>query len=115
MSTHHREKIILMLYNLFMDTTRFIIKKHKNGTFLPTITRKIQRSYNSDYSDFDFFVDTWLGLIFMMPLIIWAWYYNYQQDGIEGLLFSAYLTAIGAYVSYIFDDIDNKCDEIDSH
>ena len=51
----------------------------------------------------------------MMPLIIWAWYYNYQQDGIEGLLFSAYLTAIGAYVSYIFENIDNKCDEIDSH
>lgn len=95
-----------------MDTTRFRVKKQKNGTFLPTITRKIKRSYH-DYSNFDFFVDTWLGLIIMVPLIIWAWYYNYQQDGIEGLFFSAYLTSISAYIYYIFDEIDEKFEELD--
>lgn len=96
-----------------MDTTRFRIKKQKNGTFLPTITRKIKRSY-FNYSNFDFFVDTWLGLIIMVPLIIWAYYYNYQQDGIEGLLFSAYLTSISAYIYYIFDEIDEKFEELDN-
>jgi hypothetical protein len=97
-----------------MDTTRFRIKKQRNGTSLPTITRKTRRSYLGDYSYFDFFVDTWLGLIIMVPLIIWAWYYYYQVDGIKGLLFSAYLTSISAYIYYIFDEIDERIDELEN-
>tara|TARA_Y100000768_G_C23952943_1_gene671184 strand:+ start:237 stop:533 length:297 start_codon:yes stop_codon:yes gene_type:complete len=97
-----------------MDTTRFRIKKQINGTSLPTITRKIQRSYHGDYSYFDFFVDTWLGLIFMVPLLIWAWYSGYQEDSIKGLLFYVYLTSISAYIYYIFDEIDERIDELEN-
>ena len=97
-----------------MDTTRFRIRRQINGTSLPTITRKTQRSYHGDYSYFDFFVDTWLGLILMVPLLIWACYYYYQLDGIKGLLFSTYLTSISAYIYYIFDEIDEKIDELEN-
>jgi hypothetical protein len=71
----------------------------------------MERSYHGDYSYFDFFVDTWLGLIFMIPLLIWAWYNGYQQDGIKGLLFHVYLTFISVYIYYIFDEIDERITE----
>jgi hypothetical protein len=65
-----------------VDTKRFRIKKHRNGTYLPTISKK-QKSYQSQsYDTFEWLPDI-SGNLVLIGLVVYSNYTLHTEYGVS--------------------------------
>ena len=78
-----------------MDTKRFRIKKYRNGTYLPTISKK-QKSYHSQsYDTFEWLPDI-LGNSVLIGIVVYS---NYTLHIEYGVSFKELVTDMIIYLS----------------
>tara|TARA_Y100000022_G_scaffold179406_1_gene170629 strand:+ start:299 stop:592 length:294 start_codon:yes stop_codon:yes gene_type:complete len=78
-----------------MDIKRFRIKKHRNGTYLPTIIKK-HKSYQSQFDNTFEWLPYIIGNLALIGLVIYS---NYSLHNEHGVSFQELLTDTIIYLS----------------
>ncbi len=86
-----------------MDIKRFRIKKHRNGTYLPTITKE-QKSYQSQFNENFEWLPHIVGNSAIIGLGIYSSYSLYSEYGVslQELLTDAIIyLSLGCIIAYL--------------